>query len=178
VNLSHDHHLALETFEIEEAVLRADLLKGSAVARGSHTELAEHDVLLHDHVRFEVRNALCTPGRQARSAVAGVGPRCQRGTGRGGAGYAMADDALSAVEGAVDLMGRSGTGPFWGLASTDLNATLLAGPARHEIAEHVSAELDVLVVALAGCGSVPSRVRITNSPPATRSSSRAGLAAV
>jgi hypothetical protein len=26
VNLSHDHHLALETFAIEEAVLRADLL--------------------------------------------------------------------------------------------------------------------------------------------------------
>jgi quercetin dioxygenase-like cupin family protein len=58
------------------------------------------------------------------------------------------------VEGAVDLLGGSGTGPLWGLASTDLNATLLAWPAGHEIAEHVNAELDVLVVALAGSGNV------------------------
>jgi mannose-6-phosphate isomerase-like protein (cupin superfamily) len=62
------------------------------------------------------------------------------------------DDPL-AVPGAVDLLGRSGTGPLWGMASTDLNATLLAWPPGHEVAEHVNDELDVLVVVLGGQGS-------------------------
>lgn len=50
-------------------------------------------------------------------------------------------------------MGRSGTGPLWGMASDDLNATLLAWPPRHELVEHVNAELDVLVIVLDGGGS-------------------------
>jgi mannose-6-phosphate isomerase-like protein (cupin superfamily) len=62
------------------------------------------------------------------------------------------DDAF-AVEGTVDLLGRSGTGPLWGMASTDLNATLLAWPPAHEIAEHVNEELDVLVIVLDGHGT-------------------------
>ena len=52
----------------------------------------------------------------------------------------------------VDLLARAGIGPLWGIASTDLNATLLAWPARHVVAEHVNAELDVLVVVLGGTG--------------------------
>jgi hypothetical protein len=40
-----------------------------------------------------------------------------------------------------------------GMASTDLNATLLAWPPGHEVAEHVNAELDVLVIVLDGHGS-------------------------
>ena len=50
----------------------------------------------------------------------------------------------------VDLAAGSGVGPLWAMASEDLNATLLAWPAGHEIAEHVNAELDVLVVVLEG----------------------------
>ena len=53
----------------------------------------------------------------------------------------------------VDLMALSGVGPLWGMASTDLNATLLAWPAGHEVVEHVNAALDVLVVVLEGDGS-------------------------
>jgi mannose-6-phosphate isomerase-like protein (cupin superfamily) len=56
------------------------------------------------------------------------------------------------AEGAVDLLGRSGIGPLWGMASTDLNATLLAWPAGHAVAEYVNDELDVLVVVLTGHG--------------------------
>ena len=63
-----------------------------------------------------------------------------------------ADDSF-AVEGTVDLLGRSGIGPLWGMASTDLNATLLAWPPAHEVAEHVNGELDVLVVVLDGHGT-------------------------
>jgi mannose-6-phosphate isomerase-like protein (cupin superfamily) len=65
----------------------------------------------------------------------------------------VARDDSSAVEGAVDLLRASGTGPLWGMASTDLNATLLVWPAGHEVAEHVNGELDVLVVVLDGHGS-------------------------
>lgn len=53
----------------------------------------------------------------------------------------------------VDLLARACIGPLWGIASTDLNATLLAWPAGHVVAEHVNAELDVLVVVLAVRGS-------------------------
>jgi mannose-6-phosphate isomerase-like protein (cupin superfamily) len=62
------------------------------------------------------------------------------------------DDSF-ADEGAVDLLGRSGSGPLWGMASTDLNATLLAWPPMHEVAEHVNEELDVLVLVLDGRGT-------------------------
>ena len=65
----------------------------------------------------------------------------------------MARDDSLAVAGAVDLLRRSGTGPLWGMASTDLNATLLAWPPGHEVAEHVNEELDVLVIVLDGHGS-------------------------
>lgn len=44
-------------------------------------------------------------------------------------------------------------GPLWGLASSDLNATLLAWPPGHEVREHVNTELDVLLVVLQGGGS-------------------------
>ena len=57
------------------------------------------------------------------------------------------------VEGVVDLLGRSGTGALWGMASRDLNATLLMWPAGHEVAEHVNEEVDVLVIVLEGEGS-------------------------
>ena len=53
----------------------------------------------------------------------------------------------------VDLLEPSGTGPVWGLASDDLNATALSWPAGHELAEHVNDELDVLIVVLEGTGT-------------------------
>jgi len=62
------------------------------------------------------------------------------------------DDSL-AVEGTIDLLARSGSGPLWGMASADLNATLLAWPPGHEISDHVNGELDVLVIVLDGNGS-------------------------
>ena len=64
----------------------------------------------------------------------------------------MVNDPLER-EGAVDLLGSSGTGPLWGMASADLNATLLAWPPHHAVDEHVNAELDVLVIVLSGRGT-------------------------
>jgi uncharacterized cupin superfamily protein len=54
----------------------------------------------------------------------------------------------------VDLLAAEGTGPVFGLASTDLNATALVWPAGHEVAEHVNAALDVLLVVLEGDATV------------------------
>jgi mannose-6-phosphate isomerase-like protein (cupin superfamily) len=53
---------------------------------------------------------------------------------------------------AVNLMGYAGTGPLWGLASTDLNATLLSWPPDHELAADTNSELDVLLIVLEGGG--------------------------
>jgi uncharacterized cupin superfamily protein len=61
---------------------------------------------------------------------------------------------MTPTDAPVDLLALAGIGPLWGLASTDLNATLLSWPAGHELAEHVNAELDVLVVVLEGAGNV------------------------
>ena len=53
----------------------------------------------------------------------------------------------------MDLLSAAGTGPVWGMASSDLNATLLVWPAGHELAEHTNAERDVLIVVLEGGGA-------------------------
>jgi quercetin dioxygenase-like cupin family protein len=53
----------------------------------------------------------------------------------------------------VDLR-REGRGPLWGTATEDLNATLLAWGPGEGVAEHVNDERDVLLVVLAGSGTV------------------------
>ena len=65
----------------------------------------------------------------------------------------MAPDDAPGIEGVVDLITGAGTGPLWGMASHDLNATLLSWPPGHELVEHVNAHLDVLVIVLGGGGS-------------------------
>jgi quercetin dioxygenase-like cupin family protein len=54
----------------------------------------------------------------------------------------------------VHLLAPSGSGPLWGTASDDLNATLLAWPAGAGTPEHVNDERDVLVVVIEGGGSL------------------------
>jgi len=56
----------------------------------------------------------------------------------------------SAGDAVPDLFGLDGIGPVWGMASDDLNATLLVWPAGHELEEHANSERDVLLVVLAG----------------------------
>lgn len=66
---------------------------------------------------------------------------------------ARADDTHGTGE-PVDLAAGTGSGPLWGMASEDLNATLLAWPAGHELAAHVNHELDVFLVVLEGSATV------------------------
>ena len=53
----------------------------------------------------------------------------------------------------VDLLVPTGTGPLWGMASAELNATLLAWPPGHEVVEDAASVLDVLVIVLEGGGT-------------------------
>lgn len=46
------------------------------------------------------------------------------------------------------------TGPLWGTATEQLNATFLSWSAGHEIAPHVNNEVDVIMVVLQGEGSL------------------------
>ena len=62
----------------------------------------------------------------------------------------MADERETPA--AVDLLGPSGIGPLWGLASSDLNATLLARPPGHQLRADTNSELDVLLIVLEGGG--------------------------
>jgi hemerythrin-like domain-containing protein/quercetin dioxygenase-like cupin family protein len=55
-----------------------------------------------------------------------------------------------------------GRGPIWGLASEDLNATLLAWGAGEGIAEHVESERDVLLVVVGGSATI----RVDGAPQA------------
>jgi mannose-6-phosphate isomerase-like protein (cupin superfamily) len=55
--------------------------------------------------------------------------------------------------GVVDLLGVAGSGPLWGMASDELNATLLAWPPGHELVDDAASELDVLLVVLEGGGT-------------------------
>lgn len=50
----------------------------------------------------------------------------------------------------VDMSRPQGYGPVWGMASEDLNATLLAWRPGDGVADHVNAERDVLIVVIEG----------------------------
>jgi quercetin dioxygenase-like cupin family protein len=99
---------------------------------------AELGALLDEHVRLEERELfplvqeLAPPERLAALQL----PE------RGGA------------EAVVDLLAGEGPGPVWGVESEELNATLLAWPEGRGAEEHVNAERDVLVVGVAGSGTI------------------------
>ena len=52
----------------------------------------------------------------------------------------------------IDALAGTGPGPVFGREVEDLDITLLAWPAGHQIASHVNAEVDVVTVVLAGTG--------------------------
>jgi quercetin dioxygenase-like cupin family protein/iron-sulfur cluster repair protein YtfE (RIC family) len=56
------------------------------------------------------------------------------------------------ADGEIAGPGLDGSGPLWGTATEDLNATLLAWPPGHETPEHQNDERDVLLVVLGGGG--------------------------
>lgn len=53
----------------------------------------------------------------------------------------------------IDLTDLQGNGPVWGIASEDLNATLLSWPPGAEVAEHVNEDRDVLLFITQGSGA-------------------------
>lgn len=69
--------------------------------------------------------------------------------------FSLEDEPASDV---IDLISRvsgaAAEGAVWSLASDDLNVNLLVFPAGGGVAEHVNAEVDVLVVGIQGDGLV------------------------
>jgi mannose-6-phosphate isomerase-like protein (cupin superfamily) len=53
----------------------------------------------------------------------------------------------------ADLTAGAGDGPVWGVASDDLNVTLLSWAPGTALPEHVNDELDVLLVVVSGSGT-------------------------
>ena len=78
----------------------------------------------------------------------------------------MADEREPAA--VADLLGGTGTGPLWGLASSDLNATLLAWPPGHELVKDTNTELDVLLIVLGGGGVATVDAQSMHSFPGVR----------
>lgn len=58
------------------------------------------------------------------------------------------------MEDPVDLEPLAGSGPLWGMASEDLNATLLSWSDGEGVAEQVNEERDILIVVLCGAGTL------------------------
>jgi quercetin dioxygenase-like cupin family protein len=54
----------------------------------------------------------------------------------------------------VDLLATAGHGPVWGTETEDLNATLLVWRPGEGQPDHVNDERDVVLVALAGSGTL------------------------
>src|SRR5205823_2831447 len=65
-----------------------------------------------------------------------------------------------------------GSGPVWGAASADLNATLLEWPAGEGPPEHANEERDVLYVVVSGSARLTVTASRTSSGPGRRRSSR------
>jgi quercetin dioxygenase-like cupin family protein len=61
---------------------------------------------------------------------------------------------MDGVDDVVDLATLAGDGPVWGVATEDLNATLLHWGAGEGVAEHVNADRDVLIVVIEGGGGL------------------------
>jgi hypothetical protein len=68
-------------------------------------------------------------------------------------------------DGVVDLLGPMGTGPPWGMASAELNATLLAWPPGHEVVDDTASVLEVLLIVLQGGGTAKVDDREHELPP-------------
>jgi mannose-6-phosphate isomerase-like protein (cupin superfamily) len=60
----------------------------------------------------------------------------------------------SPADAPVELDDLRGVGPLWGIATEDLNATALCWGPGQGVAEHTNAERDVLLITIAGSGTV------------------------
>jgi quercetin dioxygenase-like cupin family protein len=121
------------------ALLRRDVDRGEV----DGTLMADLGELLESHIRLEEREALPL-------VEAGADPDALAAL-----DLPEHNDARADADVVVELGGaRTGSGPLWGTATDDLNATLLAWEPGEGTPEHVNDERDVLVVVLDGWGTV------------------------
>jgi mannose-6-phosphate isomerase-like protein (cupin superfamily) len=98
--------------------------------------LSEIGSLLESHVRLEERRLFPLVEQLAGERLADVAPGPEQ-------------ESL-----VVDLGAADGEGPLWGTATGDLNVTILGWYPGSVISEHVNDERDVLIVCLAGSGTI------------------------
>lgn len=72
------------------------------------------------------------------------------------------------MTGVIDLTGGEARGPLFGVATEDLNLTVLAWPAGHVVPGHVNDERDVVYVVVAGSAvvEVDGAPRVLEAPSA------------
>lgn len=131
-------HLEPPPEQLVQATLqhgRIRSLVGRLPERAAAAELGE---LLEQHVRLEERELFELIQREAPEERLAALVLPERN----------ADDTV------VDLLAGDGEGPLWGAATDDLNATLLAWPAGAGTPEHVNDQRDVIVVGVAGSGTL------------------------
>jgi mannose-6-phosphate isomerase-like protein (cupin superfamily) len=120
-----------------EASVQHARIRALARRLPDRTAAAELGALLEAHVRLEERELFellqATVGGEALDALA----LPVRGSSE-----------------PADLLAGDGAGPQWGTESADLNATLLSWPSGDGTPEHVNDERDVLVVGVAGSGTI------------------------
>lgn len=109
-------------------------LAGGEVPPEALRELGER---LEAHVRLEERELFPLLEERAAASLAALEP------------HAAADASEIELVRAADL---DGSGPLWGTATEDLNATLLAWGPGQATPDHVNAERDVLLAVLDGEG--------------------------
>jgi quercetin dioxygenase-like cupin family protein len=133
VDASEAHELVVQAL-LEHQGLHAAVIELGDAIEDDRSESAlcelmrELATLLESHVRFEERRLF---------------PLIEE---------LLTDETLSAL--ATGGAGRGRDGPIWGIASEDLNATLLSWSAGEGPPEHVNDERDVLVVVLSGSATV------------------------
>jgi mannose-6-phosphate isomerase-like protein (cupin superfamily) len=132
---------------VEHVELRRRAAELEAAESPSSSSLREVGELLEQHIRHEERVLF--------PAIEAAVPEPERGELARALERADASGPRPAAAMEVaDLLGPQGSGPLWGMASNDLNATLLAWPPGHELPTHENTERDVLLVVLEGTGQV------------------------
>ena len=116
--------------------LAARLVAELAAGAVSSTLFSETGALLESHVRLEERQLFPLVEQLAGERLDQVDPPLEQ------------DSPV------VERHAAEGEGPLWGTASDDLNVTMLSWYPGSATPEHVNDERDVLVVCLAGSGTV------------------------
>ncbi len=148
------HHELVARTLCDHLAIRQQANQLAADVRPTLESLQQLGMQLATHVRMEERELFplieqTIPADQLELTARAL----QEAETRRHTNTAAADRAARNPSELVDLNSRHGVGPVWGIASEDLNATLLAWAPGNAIAEHINEHRDVLLVITHGDGT-------------------------